>query len=114
MFSSLSRGRRGPHILLIRDSEEPIRLDEAGLIAVAIRLFRSFAVARRGRLGAQSPEETAKDGVALGERRRKPYVWVVEAESDVAAAEPAEAGPHESGPAAQRQPLKDRLHVPLV
>ena len=35
MFSRFSRGRQGPHILLIRDSEGPIRLDEARLVAWA-------------------------------------------------------------------------------
>ena len=38
MFFRSDRGRRGPHILLIRDSEEPIRLDEARLAAWAMAI----------------------------------------------------------------------------
>ncbi|HEY6631948.1 MAG TPA: hypothetical protein VIZ90_10885 [Rhizobiaceae bacterium] len=38
MFFRPQRGRRGPHILLIRDSEEPIRLEEARLAALALAL----------------------------------------------------------------------------
>ncbi|MBS3650870.1 hypothetical protein KEU06_19855 [Pseudaminobacter sp. 19-2017] len=35
MFSRFSRGRQGPHILLIRDSDGPVRLDEARFIGWA-------------------------------------------------------------------------------
>ncbi|MEP9389533.1 hypothetical protein [Mesorhizobium sp. KR9-304] len=38
MFFRPERGRRGPHILLIRDCDEPIRLDEARLAAWAMAL----------------------------------------------------------------------------
>ena len=38
MFSRPERGQRGPHILLIRDSEDPIRLNEARLVAWALAL----------------------------------------------------------------------------
>ena len=38
MFFRSKRGPRGPHILLIRESEEPIRLDEARLAAWALSL----------------------------------------------------------------------------
>jgi hypothetical protein len=38
MFFRPQRGRRGPHILLIRDSDEPIRLDESRLAAWAMAL----------------------------------------------------------------------------
>ena len=38
MFFRPKRGRRGPHILLIRESEEPIRLDESWLAAWALSI----------------------------------------------------------------------------
>lgn len=41
MFFRPQRGRRGPHILLIRDSDEPIRLDESRLAAWAMALGQS-------------------------------------------------------------------------
>ena len=47
MFSLFSRGRQGPHILLIRDSDGPIRLDEARLYAWAKALGQVRSVGPR-------------------------------------------------------------------
>ena len=51
MFSHLSRGRQGPHILLIRDSDGPIRLEEARLYAWA----KALAQVRAGDLVSKRP-----------------------------------------------------------
>ncbi len=92
MFFSSKRLVRDPYSLSTYEAEQPIRLDDARLDALALSLgqrreaYQPKRKSHRGMLPDAAPPanmsgETTVRAVALGESRRKPYVWLVEADA---------------------------------